>query len=110
MTRGDIVVVSAPGDYGKPRPAVVIQSDRLTSNDSVLVVPFTSTSALTDAPLYRLSVLPTARNGLQTPSQIMADKVTPIRRGKCGRLIGRLEDDALLALNYMLSVIMGIAD
>ena len=110
MTRGDIVVVSPPGDYGKPRPAVVIQSDRLSSNDSVLVVPFTTTSTPTGAPLYRLPVLPTGENGLQAPSQIMVDKVTPIRRAKCGRVIGRLEDDALLALNHMLSVVIGIAD
>ena len=27
MKRGDVVIVSAPGDFGKPRPAVVIQSD-----------------------------------------------------------------------------------
>jgi hypothetical protein len=28
MRRGDLVTVAAPGDFGKPRPALVIQSDR----------------------------------------------------------------------------------
>ena len=30
MSRGDVVIVAAPGDYGKPRPAVIVQSDALS--------------------------------------------------------------------------------
>ena len=33
--RGDLVTVSLPGDYGKPRPALVIQSDLLAELESV---------------------------------------------------------------------------
>ena len=72
MKRGDIVTVSAPGAYGKPRPAVVIQSDFLNQNDSVLVALVTST--LIDAPFFRLLLQPTEENGLRVPSQVMADK------------------------------------
>jgi mRNA interferase MazF len=54
VRRGDLVVVSAQGDYGKPRPAVVTQSDWLEATDSVLVALLTST--LADAPLYRLQI------------------------------------------------------
>jgi mRNA interferase MazF len=108
MKRGDIVTVSASGDYGKPRPAVVIQSDRLPSPDSVLVSLCTST--LADTSLFRLSVEPTEVNGLKHPSQIMVDKVIAIPRTKCGKVIGRLDESALIALNHMLAVIMGIAD
>ncbi len=108
MKRGDLVVVSAAGDYGKPRPAVVIQSDLLNQNDSVLVVLLTST--LADTPLFRLTVEPTPENGLKLPSQVMVDKIIAYPREKCGTLIGSVDQVTLLALNHMLAVMVGIAD
>ena len=108
MRRGDLVTVAAPGDYGKPRPAVVIQSDWLRATDSVLVVLLTT--AFLDAPFYRLQLDPTAENGLRAPSQIMVDKIIAMPRDKCGRVMGRLDQAALIALNGMLSVVIGIAD
>jgi len=108
VKRGDIVTVAVQGDYGKPRPAVVIQSDALSDSDSVLVVMFTST--LRDASFYRLTIEPSAKNGLKVVSQIMVDKVAPCPRSKCGPVIGRIDEDTLIALNHMLSVMIGIAD
>jgi mRNA interferase MazF len=108
MKRGDIVTVSAPGAYGKPRPAVVIQSDRLKSTDSVLLSLFTS--MLVDAPLFRLSIEPSETNGLKLASQIMIGKIVAIPREKCGAVIGRLDEGALIALNHMLAVVIGLAD
>jgi hypothetical protein len=35
MRRGDLVVVSLPGDYGKPRPALVVQCDWFAEHPSV---------------------------------------------------------------------------
>jgi len=70
-----IVTVALAGDYGKPRPAVVIQSERLAATDSLLVCPLTSTQR--DAPLYRLAVAPDAENGLRRASDIMVDKIRP---------------------------------
>ena len=108
MKRGDIVVVSAAGDYGKPRPAVIVQSDWLQATDSVLVALMTS--AIVDAPLYRLLVNPLEANGLKMPSQIMIDKILAMPRHKCGAVIGALDQANLVALNAMLSVIIGLAD
>ena len=108
MKRGDIVTVSASGDYGKPRPAVIIQSDRLKSTNSVLVSLFTS--ALADTPLFRLLIEPSETNGLTVPSQIMVDKIIAIPRDKCGAVIGSIDEGAIIALNHMLAVIVGIAD
>jgi len=71
VKRGDIVTVALSGDYGKPRPAVVIQSDWVDGTDSVLVCLFTST--LRDAPIFRLTVEPLPANGLKTVSQVMVD-------------------------------------
>ena len=108
MRRGDIVTVSSQGDYGKPRPAVIIQSDALHEADSVLVALFTS--AVTDAPRYRLTVTPSLSNGLRSVSQVMVDKVLATPRAKCGAVIGGLSPQEMLALNSMLLVMMGLAD
>ena len=108
MKRGDIVTVAAPGDYGKPRPAVVVQSDWLAHTDSVLLALMTSD--LADAPIYRLSVAATRETGLKTPSQVMVEKILAVPREKCGSRIGRLDEATLLALNHRLSVVIGIAD
>jgi len=108
VRRGDIVLVSGRGDYGKPRPAVVIQSDALNTADSVLVALFTST--LRDASLYRLTIEPTAENGLKATSQVMVDKIQAYPRLKCGDVIGRLSPADMLSLNGLLSVMIGLAD
>jgi mRNA interferase MazF len=108
VKRGDLVTVSAPGDYGKPRPAVVVQSDWLTATESVLVALLTS--ALVKAPLYRLTIEPAETNGLKAPSQVMIDKIVAIPREKCGKVIGRLNESERIALNHMLAVVIGIAD
>lgn len=108
MKRGDVVTVAASGDYGKPRPAIVIQSDVLDAMDSVLVCLLTS--IVVDAPIYRLSVEPTPGNGLHAISQIMVDKILAVRRAKCGERIGALEPELMVRLNHMLSVMVGLAD
>jgi mRNA interferase MazF len=108
VKRGDLVIVSPPGDYGKPRPAIVIQSDWLKATDSVLVSLLTS--VLVEAPLYRLQIEPNDANGLKAPSQVMVDKIIAMPREKCGNVIGRIDESELIALNHMLSVVIGIAD
>ncbi|WP_165219253.1 type II toxin-antitoxin system PemK/MazF family toxin [Affinirhizobium pseudoryzae] len=108
MKRGDLLTVSAQGDYGKPRPAVVIQSDALDAADSVLVALLTT--AIVDAPLYRLNVEPSPENRLNAQSQIMVDKVLAYPRAKCGPVIGRLSSAEMTMLNTMLSVMIGLAD
>ena len=108
MRRGTIVTVALPGDYGKPRPAVVIQSERLAATDSLLVCPLTSTQR--DAPLYRLAVAPDAENGLRQASDIMVDKITAVRRARVGTPIGSLGAAHLLALDHLLALAVGIAD
>lgn len=108
MKRGDIVIVSAPGDSGKPRPSVVIQSDWLDAAESVLLCLTTSDAAQT--PMYRLNVQPTARNGLRLPTQVMVEKIVAVRREKCGPTVGRLEDEVMIELNSLLALAIGITD
>ncbi|MDE0224189.1 MAG: type II toxin-antitoxin system PemK/MazF family toxin [Gammaproteobacteria bacterium] len=109
MFRGDVVTVAASGDYGKPRPAVVVQSDVFPAEHaSVIVCQVTST--LTDAPDFRVTVEPSARNGLRRTSQIMADKPVTVRRERISARIGRLDSPELLRLNRALAFCMGLSD
>lgn len=108
VKRGDIVTVSATGAYGKPRPAVVVQSDALAAADSVLVALFTSAIAV--APMYRLTIVQSSTNSLNVVSQVMVDKIMAYPRVKCGPVIGRLTGPEMLVLNNMLSVMIGLAD
>jgi mRNA interferase MazF len=109
MRRGDVVVVAAPGDYGKPRPAVIVQTDAFPPTfESVIVCQMTS--ELSDAPDFRITVDPSATNGLRATSQIMADKPVTIRRQRIGRRIGHLDPKDLARLNIALAFVMGLAD
>ena len=102
------MTVAVQGDYGKPRPAVVIQSDWLAETESVLVCLLTST--VRETPLYRLTVPPTSKTGLRQVSQVMVDKIMAVRREKCGLAIGRLDEASMLALNRLLALVVGLAD
>jgi mRNA interferase MazF len=109
MKRGDVVTVAASGDYGKPRPAVIVQTDAFpTSHASVVVCQMTSECS--DAPDFRVTVDPTAKNGLRVRSQVMADKPVTIRRERIGRQIGHLDDQDIARLNVALAFVMGLAD
>jgi len=108
LKRGDVVVVALPGDYGKPRPALIIQSDLFNeTHASITVVPVTST--IVDAPLFRLTVEPSRGNGLRSLSQLMIDKVTTVSRTRIIQSIGRLEDDLMVRVSRALALWVGIA-
>ena len=96
-----------PGDYGKPRPALVIQADQFAEVGSVTVVFLTST--VISAPLLRLTVEPSDSNGLRKRSQIIADKIMTVRRERLGEPFGRLDDETMLALNRSIALFLGLA-
>jgi mRNA interferase MazF len=109
MIRGEMWTASGGKDYaGKPRPVVVVQSDRFETRDSITVCPFTTDP--TDVPLLRLAVAPTAGNGLNEASRIMVDKLTTVPRAKLGARIGRLSDADMVRLNRAVLVFLGLAD
>ena len=109
MRRGDIVVVSAAGDYGKPRPAVVVQTDALPETHALVVI-CQMTSDIADAPDFRVTVEPGDRSRLRVRSQIMADKPVTVRRSRIGRVIGHLAPDELSHLTIALAFVMGLED
>ena len=107
MRRGEIWTVSGGGYSGKPRPAVIIQDDRFDATASVTLCAFTSDP--TDAPLFRLPIDPSDRNGLRSISRLMVDKITTIARDKLGERICRLDDDDMVRLNRAILVFLGLA-
>lgn len=110
MRRGDIVTVAAPGDYGKPRPAVIVQADALTGGDLSSVVLCLISSQPVDAPAFRITIEPDAGNGLRERSQIMVDKILAVPRTRIGSVVGRLDDETLLRLNRTLAFVVGLAE
>jgi mRNA interferase MazF len=109
MRRGDVVPVAAAGDYGKPRPAVIVQSDAFPASHASVVV-CQLTSDLVDAPDFRVTIEPTPVNGLRRTSQVMADKPITIRRERVGQTIGRLGGQDMARLGIALAFVFGIAD
>jgi mRNA interferase MazF len=109
MRRGDVVTVAATGDYGKPRPAVIVQTDALPAAHASVVV-CQVTSDCSDAPDFRVTIDPSGGNGLRVKSQVMADKPVTIRRERIGRQIGHLDDKDVARLNIALALVMGLAD
>ena len=106
MKRGDLVTIALQGDYGKPRPALVIQSDLFSEHPSVVILPVTS--ELRDTPLFRVTIAPNEVNGLSRPSDVMLDKVQTVGRDKIVSVFGRLSQEELLSVNRMLAVFIGV--
>jgi mRNA interferase MazF len=107
MIRGDFVTIAMQGDFGKPRPALVIQADQFDEHATVTVLPVTS--ALVAAPLLRITVQPSVGNGLQQLSQVMVDKAMTVKRDKIGQAFGRIDVDVLVEVERCLAVFLGIA-
>ena len=106
MRRGDLVTIAMQGTYGKPRPALVIQSDLFAEHPSVTILPVTS--ELRSTPLFRISVEPSETNRLRKTSEIMADKVQSIPREKIGDVFGQLAEEDMLAVSRALAVFLGV--
>ena len=107
MRRGDLVTIAVQGDFGKPRPALVIQSDQYDAHATVTVLPVSSD--LVAAPLFRITIQPTTENGLHKRSQVMADKAVTVRRDKVGPTFGRIDADSMVEVERCLAVFLGIA-
>ena len=107
IRRGSFVVVAVPGAYGKPRPALVVQTDFFVELPSLVICPLTSTIR-GDADQFRLTVLPTAGNGLHGVSQIAIDKITVVPRDRIGETIGSADDALLLRVNRALALFLSI--
>jgi mRNA interferase MazF len=108
MRRGEIWTVAGGKDYaGKPRPVVIVQDDGFDATDSITVCAFTTDA--TEAPLFRLPVEPSERNGLRAACRLMVDKITTVPTSKLGAQVGRLDDEDIMRLNQAVLVFLGLA-
>lgn len=106
VRRGDLVTVVTSGDYGKPRPALIVQGDVYAEHPSITVLPLTS--ELHDLPLLRITIEAGEGNGLRLRSQVMVDKATTITRAKIGNRIGQLDEAALGSVDRALAAFLGL--
>jgi mRNA interferase MazF len=107
MMRGDLVTVAMQGDFGKPRPALVIQANHFSEHPTITVLPITS--ELVAAPLLRITLEPNDENGLHKVSQIMVDKAMTVKRERVGPPFGRIDAETLVEVERCLAVFLGIA-
>jgi mRNA interferase MazF len=107
MQRGDFVVVALQGDHGKPRPALVIQSDLFDQLATVTVLPLVSSGRV--RAITRVDVEPSEANGLFAPSQIVVHRPATIARAKVSRVIGRADEETMLTVTRALAVFLGLA-
>ena len=108
MKRGEIWTVAGGGDYtGKPRPAVIIQDDSFDATASVTICAFTTDP--TEAPLFRIPVETSEKNGLRVPSSLMVDKLTTVAKERLGSQVGRLGDEDMVRMNRAVLVFLGMA-
>jgi mRNA interferase MazF len=103
--RGGLFTVSLPVDYGKPRPALVIQNDLLNELDSLVLCPVSSDLRTAD---FRVTVEPSAENGLRQTSQVMVDKLSTLPRHKVGETFGRLEIEKMRAVDRAMMLVIGV--
>lgn len=106
MKRGDLVTIAVSGDYGKPRPALVVQANAFDMLASVAVLRLTS--ELHDWPTFRVTIAPTPENKLRVSSQVMIDKAVTVPQEKIGKTFGRLDETAMLAVSRALVAFFGL--
>lgn len=110
MRRGDVVLVVLAGDYGKPRPAIVLQDDALNSKSavtSVIVCPLTSHETISDG--IRIPIHPDERKGLTTRSEAMVDKITSVRVALVRATVGEVDQRTMRAIEQALLLVLGFA-
>ena len=108
MKRGDIWTIAGGGDYtGMPRPAAIVQDDRFDATASITICTFTTDP--TEAPLFRIPIEPSEKNGLRAPSKLMVDKLTTVSKERLGSRVGRLDDEDMVRLNRAILVFLGMA-
>jgi len=107
VSRGDIVMVVAPGDYGKPRPALVLQSNRFYETGSVIVALLT-TDQQPGSGLFRKEILPSDGNGLRQLSDVMVDKLVTLPRIKISDAIGHLSSSEMAEITAALALFLGM--
>ncbi len=103
-----MVTAALAGDFGKPRPALIVQDDEFSDLPSLIVCPLTTTVRPEAAP-FRITIDPTDANGLRQPSQVSVDKTTALLKTRIGSVIGQADDDTMARVDRALARFLGLA-
>jgi mRNA interferase MazF len=106
VERGSLILAALPGDIGKVRPALVVQSGAYPDTSAVVLLPLTSDI---EGPLGpRVEIAATSQNGLRSVSRVMIDKIGIVRRSKIGAHIGDLSKEDMTLIDRALTLFLGI--
>ena len=107
VIRGDVVLAAAAGDYGKPRPWLVVQTDVYNHSErpgSILACPFTTHE---ESATYRISMdLPSGDS--QRRSWVMVDKLMAIKRERIGAKITTASRQQMAAVEGAMADLLGL--
>ena len=108
VKRGDVAIVAPPGEFGKPRPALIIQSDITLPSPTVTYLPITSGLLL--VPNTRILLLPSPANGLRLESEVMIDMIQTSSLGRFGQVVGHVDALTMIQVEAALSMHLGLVD
>lgn len=108
MKRGDLITIAMSGDYGKPRPALVVQDDAFAELPSVTVLQLTSD--VHEEHLIRIMIQPDQGNNLNKPSQVMVDRTMTVPRVRAGQVFGRVDGETMAAVDVALLRFFGLSE
>jgi mRNA interferase MazF len=99
-----------PGELGRPRPGIIVQSDELgEETTTVLACPLSSDVQVSRNPRLRPLIEPALGNGLRVRSQIMIDKLFAQRRERIRRVIGSIDPETRGRLDTALLIVLGLS-
>jgi mRNA interferase MazF len=100
------VVAIAAGDYGKPRPFLIVQTDAIIdTHTSLLACPLTSDLSVSD---FRIPVTNGDDTGLRERSDVMVDKLQAVKRDRFGQRIGLAPAGVMQEVERALSALLEI--
>jgi mRNA interferase MazF len=107
VKRGDIATAAPPGEFGKPRPVLIVQA--LTDVPPERVTVALITADLLRHPLLRIPIEPTIQNGLQLSSEVAVDNIQTFSVRKLGNVIGSVDALTMRLVDAAMSRHLGLS-
>jgi mRNA interferase MazF len=108
VKRGDVVLAVVPSELGRPRPGVIVQANEFNADlSTIFVCPISSD--VQEGLKLRPIIEAKPSNGLRFRSQIMTDKMIPLRHDRIRRTIGQIDSETSEHLDRALLVVLGLA-
>ena len=106
MKRGEIWTLQDKHYASKARPVVVIQNDKHSDFDSVILCLLTTYESSNIE--TRVFIKASDENGLRKDSYVMTDKIVTVDKSILGESIGQLSDTDMKTISVQLKEILGL--